>query len=809
MTHSYEESLESSREYFGNDLSARAFVDKYALRNKENELLECAPKDMHRRIAKEIARVEKKKFKNPLSYKEILTYLEDFKRIIPQGSPAYGIGNRHQYVSISNCFVLHEPDDSYAGIMYTDQQLVQISKRRGGNGISLNKLRPADAPTNNSSRTSTGVVSWMRRYSHSNREVGQSGRRGALMLSLNVKHPQIVDFITSKNDEVSVTGANISAQYTDEFLEAVQKNKNFTLQWPIDSKTPEITSQVKAKDIWKITVHNAWNRAEPGVLFWDNILRESPADCYADVGFRTVSTNPCGELPLSVLDSCRLLVINLFNYVVDPYTTKAKFDFDSFRADAMIAQRFMDDIVDLELESIDRIIKKIKSDPEPEFVKASELDTWVRIRAACENGRRTGTGITALGDTLAALNIKYGSIKSINVTEHIYKTLKLAAYRSSVDMAMELGPFPVWDFAKEKKNPFLLRIKDEDPQLYSDMKKYGRRNIALLTTAPTGTTSMMASLAEKHHGTTGGIEPLFMESYTRRKKGNPGDADFRSDFVDELGDHWMEFTVYHPGIKLWMEATGETDTTKSPYHGACSPDIDWVNRVKMQAAAQKHVDHSISSTVNLPNDVTEEEVDKIFLTAWKSGCKGITVYRQGCRTGVMIAKERGIKKVNAVKRGKELECDVHHISVQGQPYFVLVGLHDGDPYEVFAGKNGFIGKKVKKGVIIKKGRKQYKAVFDDEAELSPIAAFTTSDEEVITRLISTSLRHGTDIAFLIHQLEKTQGDLQCFSKSIVRALKKYVKDGTKVYGEDCPECGQALSRQEGCVSCLSCGWGRC
>lgn len=808
MTHSYEESLGSSQDYFGNDLSAKAFVDKYALRNKQNELLESVPKDMHRRIAKEIARVEKK-FKNPLSYKEIFAYLEDFKRIIPQGSPAYGIGNKHQYVSVSNCFVLHEPDDSYAGILYTDQQLVQISKRRGGNGISLNKLRPADAPTNNSSRTSTGIVSWMNRYSHSNREVGQAGRRGALMLSLNVKHPQIVDFITAKNDEKSVTGANISAQYTDEFLEAVQKNKKFTLQWPIDSKNPEITSEVKARDIWTIAVHNAWNRAEPGILFWDNILRESPADCYADVGFRTISTNPCGELPLPVLDSCRLLVINLFAYVADPFTKNANFDFELFAEHAKIAQRFMDDIVDLELESVDRIIKKILSDPEPDYIKASEIGTWKKIREVCENGRRTGTGITALGDTLAALNIKYGSTKSINVTEHIYKTLKHACYRSSVDMAMELGPFPVWDFEKEKKNPFLRRIKDEDPQLYADMKKYGRRNIALLTTAPTGTTSMMASLAEGYHGTTGGIEPLFMESYTRRKKGNSGDDNFRSDFVDDMGDHWMEFPVYHPGVQLWMDITGETDLTKSPYHGACSADIDWVNRVKLQAAAQKHVDHSISSTVNLPEDVTEEEVNKIFMTAWKSGCKGITVYRQGCRTGVLVEKPRGIVRTDAPKRGKELECDVHHISVMGKPYFVLVGLYKGDPYEIFAGKNGFIGKKVSKGVIIKKGRRQYKAVFDDGSELSPIAAFTTPDEEVVTRLISASLRHGTDTAFLVHQLEKTQGDLQSFSKSIVRALKKYVTDGTKVHGEDCPECGHSLQRQEGCVSCLSCGWGRC
>ena len=815
-TYKYEDAIKESDAYFGNALSSKACVDKYLLRDNANQLLELTPKDLHSRIATELARIEKDKFETPLSYDEIYAYLDNFGKIIPQGSPLSGIGNKHQYISLSNCFVLPQPDDSYGGIMHVDEHIVQISKRRGGVGISLDKLRPSGTPTRNSSRTSTGIVSWMDRYSNSIREVGQAGRRGALMLTLNVHHPDILNFITAKNKKDKVTGANISVQYTDEFLKAVENDEMYEQRWPIDSKTPEISVMVKARDIWSAAVHNAWAHAEPGLQFIDNVLRESPSDCYADVGFRTVTSNPCSEIFLSVLDSCRLLVLNLFQYVENHYTAKASFNFEQFKIDAMVAQRLMDDIVDLELESLDRIIEKIKNDPEPEHIKRNELDMWIEARGVCAKGRRTGTGITALADTLAALNIKYGTEESISMTELIYRELKLSVYRSSVEMAKELGPFPVWDFSKEKNNPFFNRMKTEDAQLYRDMKKYGRRNIACLTTAPVGTVSTQAALIAikdktpiKYHGTTSGIEPLYEEKYTRRKKGNPNDDGFRIDYTDDMGDTWMEFDVYHPGVQLWMDITGETDVSKSPYNGACSSNIDWHNRVRLQAVAQRHIDHSISSTINLPEDVKESVVADIYLEAWRSGCKGMTVYRQNSRSGVLIQKKTGIPKTDAPKRPKQLDCEIHHISVKGNPYFVIVGLYEGEPYEVFAGRNGFIDKKIKKGVVIKKNRQHYKVVFDDDSELSPITAFSDPDEEVVTRLISSNLRHGANIAFLVHQLEKTKGQLDCFSKSIARALKKYIKDGAEVVGEECGNCGGKLVRQEGCRTCQGCGWSKC
>lgn len=806
--YTYEDTLKSCKEYFQNDLSAKATIDKYLLRNNDGKLLEQSPHDMHHRIADELARIEKRKFKNPLSHDTIFQLLKRFGKIIPQGSPMYGIGNKQQFVSLSNCFVLHEPDDSYGGIMFTDEQLVQICKRRGGVGISLNKLRPEHSPTKNSSRTSTGIVSWMRRYSNSIREVGQSGRRGALMLTLSVHHPQIADFISAKSKSSEITGANISVQYSDEFLKAVENDTEYEQRWPIDAKKPQITKMVRAKEIWDLAVHNAWDRAEPGLQFFDNVLRESPADCYADDGFKTITSNPCSEIFLSILDSCRLLVIVLFAYVRHPFTSKAYFDWEAFERDAKVAQRLMDDIVDLEEESIRRIIKKIEDDPEDSEVKHHELSTWKKILCACIDGRRTGLGPTALGDTIAALGYKYGSPKSIEVTEKIYKTLKLASYRSSVDMAKELGPFPVWDWKKEKNNPFILRIKDEDPQLYKDMAKYGRRNIANLTTAPTGTTSMVASLSVDdiyRHGTTSGIEPLFMESFIRRKKGNPGDNAFRSDFVDESGDHWMHFEVYHPGIELWQIINPDKDISENPYRGYCAEDINWTARVKLQAAAQRHVDHSISSTINLPSDVKEEEVAKIYMEAWRSGCKGMTVYRQGCRDGVLISSAEQNQKPPE-KRPKDIVCDVHHISVKSQPYFVLVGLYNNKPYEVFAGKNGVINKNVKHGTITRKG-KLYKAIFEDESELSPITAFTSDEEDIVNRLMSAHLRYGTNILHVVQQLEKSKGDMSSFSKSIVRALKRYIKDGH--YGEKCPDCSSKLVRQEGCKCCKSCGYSVC
>lgn len=627
MPYKYDDSLEVSKDYFGGeDLPARVFLDKYALRSYENELLECVPTQMHERIAKEFHRIEKIKFKEPMGYDEILSYLKDFSAIIPQGSPMFGIGNKYQNATLSNCYVLDTPEDSYGGILHTDQQLVQIAKRRGGNGLDLSKLRPSKAPTRNSSRTSTGIVSFAERYSNSTREVGQGGRRGALMLSLSVHHPQVLDFVTMKHDRTKVTGANISVRLSDEFLKALEKGEDYELRWPVEredkgyfydnkyNESPKIRERVSASKVWNAIISSAHATAEPGILFWDNIIRESPADCYAAFGYKTVSTNPCGEIPLCVLDSCRLLVLNLIFCVKNAFTKDAYFDFDLLYKLAGIAQRFMDNLIDLELEAIDKIIRKIQQDPEAAHIKNPELNTWKRIREKCVQGRRTGTGITAIGDAMAMVGIKYGSKASIEFTEKVYKTLKLGAYRSSVDMAKELGPFPVWDKALERNNPFLLRIKDEDPKLYADMQKFGRRNIACLTTAPTGTTSMVALVYKDNgsvpmYGTTSGIEPCFMMWYLRMKKVNPSEIDnvgIKVTRTDANGDMWEEFKVYHPGVKLWMQVTGKTDPTESPYSGACAEEIDWQARVKIQAVAQKHIDHSISSTVNLPNDVSKE-----------------------------------------------------------------------------------------------------------------------------------------------------------------------------------------------------------
>lgn len=966
--YSYQEVLEASKDYFnGEELSAKVFVDKYALRNEKDELLELTPDDMHRRLAKEFARIESKKFKEPYTEDQIYQWFKNYSQIIPQGSPIYGIGNPYQLTSISNCFVLDEPEDSYGGILHVDEQLVHISKRRGGVGISLNKLRPKGSRTHNAARSSTGIKSWMTRYSNSIREVGQGGRRGALMLTLNIHHPDIEDFITAKNDETSVTGANISVQLTDEFLTAVQNDIEYEQRFPINAIQPEISIKVKARDVWKKIIHNAWMRAEPGLQFIDNVLRESPADCYWMDGYRTITSNPCiggeslvitkeygkipfkllkigdeiwsetgwtkvinkkatgkhglykistnygelyctedhyvmdngqktrmaftktidcfiddntnsndicviknekilsceflgeaevfditvdnttntfwcggcnvsncGELFLSVLDSCRLLALNLFSCVVNPFQSNAYFDYKKLYELSQIGQRLMDNLVDLELECIDKILDKVKSDPEPLEIRQREIDTWTRIRETCVNGRRTGLGITVLGDTLAALGVKYGSPESIQITEEIYKALKFGSYRSSVDMAKELGPFPIWDWQKEKDNPFINRIKDEvlslskdltyldlvnGYDLYNDIQKYGRRNIADLTTAPTGTISTQASLTLNTikpfdtfkilFNTTSGIEPLFKTHYIRRKKGNPGDKDFRVDFVDKTGDSWMEFPVYHSGVKMWMDITGETDLSKCPYVEA--NDVIWTERVKMQAAAQKHVDHSISVTCNLPEDITEEEVAKIYEEAWKSGCKGFTIYRENCRSGVLIDINKAAKnKDNLDDRPKELPCNVYHTICGGKQYFVLVGMLNEKPYEVFSGKNGFISKDVTKGTIIKVAKRKYKVVFEDGEELSPITAATSEYEETITRLTSGLLRAGADIQTIVQQLERVNGDMHSFAKGLARVLKKYIPDGTKEKGETCPECKQeSIIRSEGCITCKNCSWSKC
>ena len=816
----YDEAVKASTSYFsGDELAARVFVDKYALRNKQQELLELTPDDMHHRIATELARVEKKKFKKPLTEPQIYEYMKGFKRIIPQGSPMTGIGNYDQYVTLSNCYVIDPPEDSYGGIHHTDQQITQISKRRGGTGVDVSRLRPSGSATANSSRTSTGIISFMERFSNSIREVGQGGRRGALMITLDVHHPQVLDFATVKNDLTKVTGANISLRLSDEFLTAVSQDTDYEQRWPVEKGHAKITKQVKAKEVWEQIIKNAHAMAEPGLLFWDNIIRNSPADCYADLGFKTVSTNPCSELPLSVLDSCRLLLLRLLTYVNNPYTENAEFDYDAFFADAKIAQRLMDDLVDLETEHIDRIIAKIESDPEAEHLKIVELTTWKRIRQNCVNGRRTGTGITALGDTLAALGLKYDSDEAIAMTESIFKTLKFAAYESSIDMAEELGPFLVWNPELEKDCEFFKRFKEESiafkckrisgSDLIARMNKVGRRNIALLTAAPAGSVSILTQ-------TTSGIEPLFLMFFFRKKKGNHNDEGFRVDFTDPNGDTWMEFKVYHQQVLEWMKVTGETDESKSPWAWSCANDLDWKQRVLLQATANRHVDHAISSTLNLPSNTTVEQVAEIYEAAWRAGCKGITVYRDGCRTGVLTSDSVKDKKEVNEERPRTLPCDIHHISVKGQKYFVLVGFKEGrTPYEVFAGRNGFLDKKYTLGFIKRKKKGLYELYgVEEDGEktllLAPVTAVATEYEESITRLASLALRSGSDIHLLVQQLEKVNGELNSFAKSVARALKLYIKNGTEEKGESCPQCNnESLIRQEGCKTCKICGWSGC
>lgn len=804
--YSYKEAFEKSKKYFkGEEFSARVFVDKYALRDREGNIFESSPVEMFERISSEIYRIEKNKFKKPLSYEEIYEYLKDFKKIVPQGSVLFGVGNLYQYVSLSNCFTIESPYDSYPGICKTDQEIVSISKRRGGVGFDISNLRPNGFSTTNAARTSTGIVPFMERFSNTIREVGQGGRRGACIMTLSVHHPEILHFAKVKNNLTKVTGANISIRLTDEFLKAVKENKEYEQRWPVEKEKKTVFSQmVNAKEVWMEIIKNAWAVADPGLLFWDNILRESIPDCYSEFGFKTVSVNPCSELILSAYDSCRLLILNLYDYVSKPFTKDSYFNFSSFYNDAQVAQRFMDDIVDLEIECVDKIIKKIKRDPEPIEIKKSELDMWKKIKNFAIKGRRTGTGITALGDTFAALGIKYGSEESIKITDKIYNTLKMGCYKSSVDMAKELGSFPIWDHQKEKNNPFLLRIKKENENLWKEMKKYGRRNIALLTTSPTGSISHLTQ-------TTSGIEPLYNMTYKRRKKINPSDKDVRVDFVDKNGDCFQEFDIYHPKIKDWMEVTGENDISKSPWYNCCAEDIDWGNRVRLQAVANKNVCHGISSTVNLTESVSVEQVAEVYETAWKEGVKGITVFRKNCRPGILLDNTLKIKKTQAPKRPKILPCDIFSTIVKGETYFVIIGLLEGkEPYEIFAGKGEQINKSLKKAFIKKVKRGTY-AILDVKTKeiIHPnINNFIDEDQEAITRLVSSNLRHGCDVNFVVHQLEKTRGDLQSFSKAISRILKKYIVENSLVYGEECPKCGGKLYRSEGCFSC-SCGWSKC
>lgn len=813
------EALEVSRNYFGGEeLPASVFVGKYALRDNEGTLLENSPDQMHRRMARELARVEKKKFSSPYTEEFIYECFRNFGPIIPQGGPMSGIG-ASSYISLSNCFVVHSPEDSYGSIHCTDEWLTQISKRRGGVGLDISHIRPAGTPTTNSSRTATGVVTYCERYSNSIREVGQNGRRGALMISLSVHHPEVLDFARMKLDLTRVTGANVSIRLTDEFMRAVRDNTDYEQRWPVEG-TPKIRHRVSARQVWKEIIHCAWRMAEPGLLFWDTILRESPADCYASLGFNSISVNPCAELILCRGDSCRLLLLNLFSFVKNPFTGQARFDYAEFFRYSQIAERLMDDIVDLELEAIDRILSKVNSDLEPEEIRSRERAIWQEIRDKCEKGRRTGTGITALGDCLAALGLRYGSEESLVESEKIYRTLKLGCYQASVDMAEELGPFPIWDSSLDRDCPFFRRMEGESladvgvdcdgGQLMARMHRTGRRNIALLTTAPAGSVSIVAGPGP-YFGTTSGIEPLFQASYVRRKKINLGDEDARVDFVDDKGDRWQEFTIYHPKLKVWMETTGNSDISQSPYAGACANDIDWAQRVKLQGIINRHVDHSISSTINLPEDVSEEVVATIYEKAWQDGLKGVTVYRDNCRSGVLVNHNtRKIPRTTAPKRPKSCACQVFSMKVRGEPWVVAVSFLGDDPYEVFAAR-GLKGVSSQRGKIIKSGKGKY-CLLDEQGSIliENLTDHCHDDEEALARMTSTSLRHGADVNFVIDQLEKTKGGMIGFAKALSRALRKTRPDGEKASDKECPECGGGpLIYQEGCVTCKACGWSKC
>ncbi len=843
-TYSYDEAFGESLKYFdGDELAARVWVNKYAMKDSFGHIYEKSPEDMHWRIANEIARIENK-YKNPMTAQEVFDLLDHFRYIVPAGSPMTGIGNDHQVASLSNCFVigLDGDADSYGAIMRIDEEQVQLMKRRGGVGHDMSHIRPKGSPVNNSALTSTGLVPFMERYSNSTREVAQDGRRGALMLSVSIKHPDSEAFIDAKMTEGKVTGANVSVKIDDDFMEAAINDRPYTQQFPIDSDNPMVKKEISAKRLWDKIVHNAWKSAEPGVLFWDTILRESIPDCYADLGFRTVSTNPCGEIPLCPYDSCRLLSINLYSYVVNPFTPEAYFDFDKFKTHVRLAQRMMDDIVDLELEKIDKIMEKISIDPQSMEVKGAEYHLWEKIKDKSGKGRRTGVGITAEGDMLAAMGLRYGTQEATDFSVRVHKTLALSAYRSSMEMARERGAFEVFDASRESDNPFLLRIKDADAQLYEDIMKYGRRNIACLTIAPTGTTSLMTQ-------TTSGIEPVFMPVYKRRRKVNPNDTEVHVDFVDEVGDSFEEYIVYHKKFLEWMKVNGydtekrytqeEIDdlVVKSPYYKATANDVDWLMKVKMQGEIQKWVDHSISVTVNLPNDVDEALVNRLYVEAWRSGCKGCTIYRDGSRSGVMISVSKKDKKDDAKDdcpcahpevtevRPKELECDVVRFQNNKEKWVAFVGLLNGYPYEIFTGlqddEEGIVlPKTVTKGKIIKQknddGHSRYDFQFENKrgykTTVEGLSEKFNPEYWNYAKLISGVLRYRMPIGNVI----KLVGSLQLKSESIntwkngvERALKKYIVDGTEAKGQTCPVCGGILVYQEGCLICKNCGASRC
>ncbi len=834
-----DEAFKAAAAYFkGDDLAARVWVNKYALKDSEGNIYEKDPDDMHRRIAKEVARIEAN-YPNAMTEEEVFDLIRDFKYIVPQGSPMAGIGNPYQVGSLSNCFVIGNNGnaDSYGGIMKIDQEQVQLMKRRGGVGHDLSHIRPKGSPVKNSALTSTGLVPFMERYSNSTREVAQDGRRGALMLSVSINHPDAEDFIDAKMEQGKVTGANVSVRIDDGFMQAVKNQGAYTQKYPIFSKDPLNQKEINAEKLWKKIVHNAWKSAEPGILFWDTIINESVPDCYADLGYKTVSTNPCGEIPLCPYDSCRLLAINLFSYVEDPFTDKAAFNFDLFKKHIGKAQRIMDDIIDLELEKVDAILTKIYADPEGAEVKNVERNLWLSIKQKAEEGRRTGIGITAEGDMLAALGIKYASNEGTDFSVEIHKTIAIEAYRASVYAAKERGAFPIFDSEREKENPFILRLKKADEKLYYDMLQYGRRNIALLTIAPTGTTSLMTQ-------TTSGIEPVFLPVYKRRRKVNPNDKGARVDFVDEVGDSWEEYVVFHHRFKEWMEVNGHNIDenysqeelnkliAKSPYFGATSNDVDWLNKVRMQGAVQKWVDHSISVTINLPNDVDEELVGNLYMEAWQAGCKGVTVYRDGSRSGVLISNEDKKEDNNnsltpfPTKRPQTLEADIVRFQNNKEKWIAFIGLISGKPYEIFTGiaddEDGILlPRSVEGGTIIKNRNEdgtsrydfQYKNKRGYKTTIEGLSHKFDPEYWNYAKLISTTLRYGMPIekaVELTNSLQLDNASINTWKNGVARALKRYVADGTIAHKQKCENCNSTeLIYQEGCLTCKDCGSSKC
>ncbi len=831
-----EEILKSCIEYFkGDTLAADVWINKYALRDGD-KVYELNPDEMHRRLAREFARIEHK-YKNPLSEDDIYELLKDFKYIIPQGSPMAGIGNNFQVVSLSNCFVIGNPanSDSYGGILKIDQEQVQLMKRRGGVGHDLSHIRPKMSPVKNSALTSTGIVPFMERYSNTTKEVAQGGRRGALMLSISIKHPDAEDFIDAKMELNKITGANVSVKIDDEFMRCVVSGKPYKQQFPINSDNPSVIKEIDARELWKKIIHNAWQSAEPGVLFWDTIIRESIPDCYASFGFKTISTNPCGEIPLCAYDSCRLLAINLYSYVKHPFTPEAEFDFELFKQHVQKGQKLMDDLIDLEMEKIERILAKIESDPEPEGIKRTEKELWLNIKMKCLEGRRTGFGITAEGDMLAAMGLTYGTDEATAFAVEVQKTLACSAYRSSALMARDRGAFPIYDYKLEENNPFIQRLKSADEELYSLMKQYGRRNIALLTIAPTGSVSICTQ-------TSSGIEPAFLVSYRRRRKVNPNDSEATISFTDDEGQAWEEYNVLHHKFAVWAEINGYnvadlvhkyTDEqlqeviAKSPYNNATANCVNWVNKVKMQGAIQKWVDHSISVTVNIPKETSEEVVDKIYQTAWESGCKGMTIYRDGSRNGVLVSgsskNNNTFTETKAPKRPKKLEADIIRFQNDKEKWIAVVGLYEGRPYEIFSGKAAsfVLPNSVEKGWVIRvkeednlPARYDFQFLDNDgyKVTIEGLSRMFKKEYWNYAKLISGILRHGmpiTNVIELISKLTLDTDSINTWKNGIARALKKYVKDGTIVEGEKCPQCGGKIIYTSGCKQCSDCGWSKC